>query len=96
MVLGWLASVMERVLVSRIRMEQTEESAGGLKVTKDQRRPRAFQIEIPQENGLCSKQLFKKGVVLCDFHLCIRVLAIASQCKCLKFPIKKLIQGLEK
>lgn len=61
------------------RMEQAEESAGGLKVTKDQRRPRAFQVEIPQENGLGSKHLFKKGVVLCGFHLCVRVLTIAPQ-----------------
>lgn len=88
MVLGWLASVMERGLEPHIRMEQAAESTGGLKVTKDQRRPRAFQVEIPQENGVCSKHLFKKGVVLCDLHLCVRVPAIAPQCKCLKFPIK--------
>lgn len=46
--------------VSNVRMEQADESAGGLKVTKDQRRPRALQVEIPQENGLSSKHLFKK------------------------------------
>lgn len=69
-VLGWLASVMERILVSCIRMKQAEES-------KDQRRPREFQVEIPQENGLYSKHLLKKGVVSYDFHLCIRVLAMA-------------------
>lgn len=55
MVLGWLASVMERVLVPPIRMEQAADSTGGLKGTKDQRRPQALQVEIPQENGLCSK-----------------------------------------
>lgn len=66
--------------MSSIRMEQAEESAGGLKVTEDQRRPRAFQVEIPQENGLSSKHLFKEWVVFYDFHLCSRVLAIGLQC----------------
>lgn len=63
-------------------MEQADESAGGLKITKDQRRPRALQVEISQENGLSSKHLFKKWVVLYDFHLYSRVLAIDSWCTC--------------
>lgn len=61
--------------VPNVRMEQADESAGGLQETKDQRRPRALQVEIPQENGLSSKHLFKKWVVLYDFHLYSRVLA---------------------
>lgn len=68
--------------MSNVRMEQADESAGGLQVTKDQRKPRALQVEIPQENGLSSKHLFKKWVVFYDFHLYSRILAIDPRCTC--------------
>lgn len=72
-VLGWLASVMGRVLVPPIRTEQAADSTGGLKGTKDQRRPRALQVEIPQENGLCSKaSVQERGCVVWFSFVCQR------------------------